>query len=260
MAFNDKIIIVTGASTGIGAATAIKFAEEKAKVVIVARTEAKLKEVSEKCKEHGAEPLMIVADVTKDSDIKNIISTTIYKCGRIDVLVNNAGVAGPVAIWDDKAIDVFDRVMNTNLRSVVYLTNLAAPHLIETKGNIINVSSVAALDVSLKQHFSYCTSKAGLDHFTRSAALDFASKGVRVNTVNPGPVETNFVSSLGLNKEQQAQFWIKIAETTALRRVSAPEEVADLILFLASEKAKAITGSSVVVDNGRLLKRNINIE
>ncbi|XP_075980388.1 glucose 1-dehydrogenase 2-like [Anticarsia gemmatalis] len=260
MGFNDKVVIITGASSGIGAATAIKFAEHKAKVVIVARTEAKLKEVSEKCEKHGSKPLMIVGDVSKDSDIKNIISTTISQYGKIDVLVNNAGIGGTASIWEEKAIQVFDKIMATNLRSTVYLTHLAAPYLIQTKGNIVNISSIAAVDVITTGHFAYCTSKAAMDHFSRSVALDLGPKGVRVNTVNPGPVETDFVSNLGIEKSKHEQFWKNVATSTVLGRVSAPEEIADLILFVASDKAKAITGSSLVSDNGTLLYRNIKLE
>ncbi|XP_075980419.1 putative oxidoreductase TM_0325 [Anticarsia gemmatalis] len=260
MGFADKVVIITGASSGIGAATAIKFAEHKAKVVIVARTESKLKEVAAKCEKHGTKPLIIVADVTKDNDIKNIVSTTISKLGKIDVLVNNAGIGGNAAIWDDKAMEVFDKLMATNLRSIVFLTNLAAPHLIKTKGNIINISSVAGMEVLRAECFSYCTSKAALDHFTRSVALDLGPKGVRVNTVNPGPVKTDFISNLGIDKANHDKFWKNIGTMTILKRVSEPEEIADLVLFVASDKARAITGSSILTDNGMALFRDIKLE
>lgn len=259
MSFKDKVVIVTGASSGIGAATAIKFAAEKAKVVIVARTEAKLKEVSEKCQKHGPKPLMIIADVTKENDVRNIVSTTTSQCGKIDILVNNAGIGGSVAIWDEKAMEVFDRLMTTNLRSAVLLTHLAAPYLIKTQGNIVNISSVAGVDTIRPSNFSYCTSKAAMDHFTRCVALDFAPKGVRVNVVNPGPVITDFIGNLGVEKAQYDQFYERMARVTALGRVSEAEEIADLVMFLACDKAKAITGTSVVSDNGMLLQRNIKM-
>ncbi|XP_047032062.1 3-oxoacyl-[acyl-carrier-protein] reductase FabG-like [Helicoverpa zea] len=255
MSFRKKVVIVTGASSGIGAATAIKFAEQGANVVLAARNQAKLKEVADKCEGYCGAHCMVIADVTKNEDIKKIVATTVERFGKIDVLVNNAGVGGAAAIWDTNAMEVYDKIMATNLRSVVYLTNLAAPHLIKTKGNIVNISSIAAVDVILPEQFAYCTSKAGLDHFTRSVALDFAAKGVRVNSVNPGPVQTNFVDNMGVNKADVDDLWKKLESKTPLGRISVPEEIADLVLFLASDKAMAITGSSFITDNGILLKR-----
>uniref|UniRef100_A0A2A4JK27 Short-chain dehydrogenase n=1 Tax=Heliothis virescens TaxID=7102 RepID=A0A2A4JK27_HELVI len=220
--------------------------------VLAARNQAKLKEVADKCASYGVKYCMITADVTKNDDIKKIVATTVERFGKIDILVNNAGIIGKAAIWDANAMEVYDKLMRTNLRSVVYLTNLAAPHLIKTKGNIVNISSIAAVDVFLPEHFAYCTSKAGLDHFTRSAALDLAPKGVRVNSVNPGPVQTNIADGLGVNKDE---LWKKLEAATPLGRISVPEEIGDLVLYLASDKAKAITGSCYITDNGILLKR-----
>lgn len=255
MSFADKVVIVTGASSGIGAAVAIKFAEEAANVVLVARNQAKLKEVLKKCEGHRGKAITVIADVTKNEDIKKIIAQTINQFGKIDILVNNAGIGGLAAVWDAKAMEVFDKVIATNLRSVVYLTNLAAPYLIKTKGNVVNISSIAAVDVITTEHFAYCTSKAGLDHFMRSAALDFAPKGVRINSVNPGPVRTDFAENLGVGKSEADKFWEMTREATALDRISEPDEIADLVLFLASDKARAITGSSYITDNGCLLRR-----
>ncbi|KAJ8714994.1 hypothetical protein PYW08_004975 [Mythimna loreyi] len=259
MSFTDKVVIVTGASSGIGAAIAIKFAEEQANVVLVARNKAKLTEVAERCQTLGAKTIMVIADVTKNDDVKKIVSNTITQFKKIDVLINNAGIAGKAAIWDGNAMEVYDKIMSTNLRSVVYLTNLAAPHLIQSKGNIINISSIAAVDVISPQHFAYCTSKAGMDHFMRSIALDLSGKGVRVNNVNPGPVKTDIVQSFGVAKADVGNFWKKAEEMTTLGRISDPSEIGDLVLFLASDKARAITGSAFITDNGALLKRNTAI-
>ncbi|CAH1639095.1 unnamed protein product [Spodoptera littoralis] len=259
MSFADKVVIVTGASSGIGAAVGIKFAEEGANVALVARNKVKLKEVVAKCEKHGGKVLVLIADVTKNEDVKKIIEQTIKQFGKIDILVNNAGIIRKAAVWDENAIDVFDSVMTTNLRSVVHLTNLAAQHLIQTKGNVVNVSSIAAVDAMSPEYFAYCTSKAGLDQFMRSAALEFSPKGVRINSVNPGPVRTDFEQNLGVNKSEADSFWDKTKNWTTLDRISEPEEIADLILFLASDKARSVTGSSYVIDNGCLLKRPYNI-
>ncbi|XP_047029792.1 uncharacterized oxidoreductase TM_0325-like [Helicoverpa zea] len=249
MSFLNKVVIVTGSSSGIGAAIAIKFAEEGAKVAIVGRNQEKLNNVAKKC----GKPLMLVADVTKEEDAKRIVDETVKVFGKLDVLVNNAGIGGGSSITADNAMEIFDKVMNTNLRAPVYLTHLAAPHLVKTKGNIVNISSVAALKILMPEVFAYSASKAALDHFSRAVALELASSGVRVNTVNPGPVKTDIIENMGLSETDQAATFKHMEDMTALKRISDSEEIGDLVLFLASDKAKAITGSSYVSDNGMLL-------
>ncbi|XP_026725153.1 uncharacterized protein LOC113492067 [Trichoplusia ni] len=252
MSFNDKVVIVTGASSGIGAAIAVEFSGLGAKVTIVGRNETKLKEVAKKCKN----PLTVVADITKENDIKKIVTETLNRFGKIDILINNAGMAIQASILAENAMETYDKVMNTNLRSAVYLTHLAAPHIVKTKGNIINISSIASLTVFGKDQFSYGTSKAAMDHFTRSIAAELASSGVRVNSVNPGPVKTDFLENIGISKDQLEATFEHMAKMTALGRVSGAEEIADLVTFLASDKAKAITGAVFVSDNGVLIKAN----
>ncbi|XP_063891970.1 uncharacterized oxidoreductase TM_0325-like [Helicoverpa armigera] len=249
MSFLNKVVIVTGSSSGIGAAIAIKFAEEGAKVAIVGRNQEKLNNVAKKC----GKPLVLVADVTKEEDAKRIVDETVKVFGKLDVLVNNAGIGGGSSITADNAIEIFDKIMSTNLRAPVYLTHLAAPHLIKTKGNIVNISSVAALKILMPEVFAYSASKAALDHFSRAVALELASSGVRVNTVNPGPVKTDIIENMGLSEAAIDVTFKQMEDMTQLKRISDSEEIADLVLFLASDKAKAITGSSYVSDNGMLL-------
>lgn len=254
MSFENKVIIVTGSSSGIGAATAIKFSKQRARITIVGRNEQKLKNVSETCERNGSKPLMIIADVTKEEDVKRIVSETIEHYGKLDVLVNNAGMFDSVSILDPHAIEKFDQILATNLRSCVYLTHLAAPHLIESKGNIVNIGSAGAKGIFMAENFAYCSSKAGLEHFTRCVALELASKGVRVNCVSPGPVKTDFVEKITMDKEEQEKFWANLEKTTALGKIAESEEIADLVLFLASDSAKSVTGSSFAIDCGILLK------
>lgn len=168
MSFKGKVVIVTGASSGIGAATAIKFSEEGANVVLVARNEAKLANVSKKCKNS----LTLCADVTKDEDVQKIINETIKEFGQIDVLVNNAGTGlGSNGLTGGVDMKGYDQVMSVNLRSAVHLSGLAVPHLIKSKGNIINISSIAGkMAPSNPALMFYCISKAGIDHFTACAA------------------------------------------------------------------------------------------
>nr|XP_021193868.2 glucose 1-dehydrogenase A-like [Helicoverpa armigera] len=249
MSFNDKVVLVTGGSSGIGAAIAIKFAQEGAKVAIVGRNQEKLKNTAKKC----GNPLVIIADVTKEDDVKRIASETLKHFGKLDILVNNAGIAPFATIQADNAMQVFHEIMSTNLNSAVQLTHLTAAELVKTKGNIINISSVAGMK-AFPGMFAYCASKAALDHFSRAIALELASSGVRVNVVNPGPVATDIGDNMFPTKEEKEKAMQRAADGTALGRISEPEEIADIVLFLASDKARAVTGSCYVSDNGFLLK------
>ncbi|XP_054728384.1 uncharacterized oxidoreductase TM_0325-like [Anastrepha obliqua] len=249
MSFNGKVVIVTGASSGIGAATAKAFAIRGAKIALVGRNVDNLKAVESDCKaaNSNAELLLIPADVTVDAE--RIINKTVDEFGQLDVLVNNAGILAYGSILD---IDVeqFDSLLNTNLRSIFLLTKLAAPHLIKTQGNIVNVSSVAGTR-TFPNTSSYCTSKAAVDQFTRCIALDLASKNVRVNAVNPGVVVTDIHARSGMTEEAYADYMRRAKETHALGRVGTTKEVADTIAFLASDEATFITGATVPVDGGK---------
>ncbi|XP_061722418.1 3-oxoacyl-[acyl-carrier-protein] reductase FabG-like [Cydia pomonella] len=253
MSFSGKVVLVTGASSGIGAATAILFSKEGASVAIVGRNETKLSNIAQKCAQAGVQPLVITADVSNEQEASTIIKKTVDHFGNLDVLVNNAGIIRKASVSDPNILKVFDEVMNTNLRSIVQPTRLAAPFLVATKGNIVNVSSVASTRVIAESYMSYCVSKAGVDHFTRCAALDLAASGVRVNSVNPGPVRTDISENAGLVPPCAGNItWDYMKTVTALIRVGEPEEIADVIAFLASDKARSITGSIYVSDNGQI--------
>ncbi|XP_048479962.1 3-oxoacyl-[acyl-carrier-protein] reductase FabG-like [Plutella xylostella] len=251
MSINDKVVIVTGASSGIGASIAVESAKLGAKVVMVGRNEEKLSKVSSDCASVGkkVQPLVINADVSKDEDVRRIIDTTVQQFGQIDVLINNAGFNKLVTIHDEKAMDAFDAVLATNLRGVVHLTHLAIPYLKKTKGNIVNVSSVAAVKPMGQTFWAYCTSKAALDHFSKCMARELAPD-VRVNVVNPGPVATDF----GANSGMPADLKLEIKDMVVLERISQSEEVTDIVLFLMSDRARGVTGSCFLTDNGLLLK------
>ncbi|XP_049311388.1 uncharacterized oxidoreductase TM_0325-like [Bactrocera dorsalis] len=249
MSLAGKVVIVTGASSGIGAATAEAFAKQGSKVVLTGRNEANLKATETACKAANSEVelLLIAADVTTDAE--KIIKATIDKFGQLDVLVNNAGVGESGSILDVE-VDQFDRVMNTNLRSVFLLTKYAAPHLVKTQGNIVNVSSVAGLR-SFPGLSVYGSSKAALEQFTRCIALDLAPKNVRVNAVSPGVIVTNILTRLGMSAEDYAKFLEHSKTTHALGRVGVVKEVADAIIFLASDSSSFITGATLPIDGGR---------
>ncbi|KAJ2940448.1 hypothetical protein O0L34_g131 [Tuta absoluta] len=251
MDFKNKVIIITGATAGIGEATAYHFARLSAKLVLTGRNEAKLKEVAAKVeKAKGMKPCIVKADLTNDAEVKKIVDEAIKCFGQIDILVNNAG-AGVVASLKD-GIEHFDLMISTNLRSVYLLSHLVAPHLMKTKGNIVNVSSIVSTK-PVHDFMPYCVSKAGLDMFTKCIAKELAANGVRVNSVNPGPVTSEFHDRLGLGKKKTDEMMKDRERMSPLGKITTSEEVAEVIVFLASECAKSITGSIYVIDNGVLV-------
>lgn len=193
--FENKVVIITGASSGIGARTAEFLATQGAWLALVGRNAENLKSVADKCTPtHGApEPLQIIADVTNEADAKRIIDTTVEKFQKINVLVNNAGILKRGTI-ETATLQDYDAVMNVNVRSIFHLTQLAVPHLIATKGNIVNVSSVNGMR-SFPGVLAYNISKSALDQFTQCVALELADRGVRVNSVNPGKMNVAFLNS-----------------------------------------------------------------
>lgn len=187
MNFEDKVILVTGASTGIGADAARHLAKMGGKIALVGRSEKRLNVVIEKIIDDGSPtPLAIVADVTSDGE--RIINETIDHFGQLDVLVNNASFIESGAFVDSD-ISIFDEIMNTNVRSIVILTQLAVPHLEATKGNIVNVSSYCGLIAHVGAIF-YCMSKAALDQLTNCMAVELGPRGIRVNSINPSLIKT----------------------------------------------------------------------
>ncbi|XP_026498322.1 meso-2,3-butanediol dehydrogenase-like [Vanessa tameamea] len=248
MMFKDKVVIVTGASSGIGAAAAIAFSADGARVVMVGRDNTKLTAVAAKC----TNPLVILADVAKDDDAKRIVDETIKKFGQVDVLVNNAGMSVLASLLEGDMMKSYDTIMSVNVRAVVYLTTLAAPHLIKTKGNVVNISSVAGYVTPVTPgSINYGVSKAALNHFSICAAAELGPHGVRVNGICPGPVRTDF-----LTNAKYPSSWDDYTTKLILGRVCEANEVADLIMYLASEKAKSITGSNYVIDGGIMVKRS----
>lgn len=246
--FKDKVVLITGASSGIGAATAIHFASLGASVSMTGRDLGRLQEKAAKCKFEGTpEPFLITGEMTKDDDVKRIVESTIKHFGKLDVLVNNAGMI-EIGTIETTDVQQYDRVFNLNVRSMYHLTNLAVPHLIATKGSIVNVSSVNGIR-SFTGILPYCMSKSAIDQFTRCTALELASKQVRVNSVNPGLIITE--RRCGMNEEQFNALVERSKTTHALGRAGQPEEVAKTIAFLASDDASFITGANIPVDGGR---------
>jgi NAD(P)-dependent dehydrogenase (short-subunit alcohol dehydrogenase family) len=245
----DKIVIVTGASSGIGRAAALRFAAEGAKVAVVARRADRLAEVVEAIEADGGEARAIAADVTVDADVERVVQVTVEAFGGIDVLVNAAGIIATGTI-ETTSLEDWDYMMNLNARAPFYLMQRAMPHLVERQGNVVNVSSVNGIR-SFPGVLAYCVSKSAVDQLTRCAALEMASKGVRINAVNPGVTVTELHRSGGMDEEAYAAFLERSKTTHPLGRVGQPEEVAELIYFLASPRAGWITGGTYLIEGGR---------
>jgi NAD(P)-dependent dehydrogenase (short-subunit alcohol dehydrogenase family) len=246
---HGKVVIVTGASSGIGRAAAQLFATRGATVVGVGRNEKELTAVAKKVKSGKGEIKPHLADVTELSQLERIVTETIHNHGQIDVLVNSAGVIKNGTI-ETTTLDDWDKMMHINLRSVFLLMQKCVPYLAETKGNIVNLSSVAG-PRAFPNVLAYCVSKAAVDQLTRCAALELGAQGIRVNAVNPGVVVTNIHKRGGMEDEAYEKFLEHSKTTHPIGRVGQPEEVAELICYLASDKAGWITGATYEIDGGR---------
>jgi len=251
-ALNGKVALITGAGSGIGAATAKLFARRGAKLSLTDRNEVNLQRVGDECVRDGPanaqRPLIVVAELTCEADVTNLVDTTVKKFGQLDILVNNAGNLEFGTI-ETTSLEQYDRVMSVNARAPFQLTMLCVPHLIATRGNIVNVSSIAGT-CSPPGVLAYCMSKSAVNQLTACTALELASKGVRVNSVNPGATATGLFSRVGMSDEDCARLMEHSRGTHPLGRVGDPEEVAQAIAFLASSSASFITGEHLHVDGG----------
>jgi NAD(P)-dependent dehydrogenase (short-subunit alcohol dehydrogenase family) len=245
----DKVVIVTGASSGIGRAAAKLFAKNKAQVIAVGRNEKELSGLHDEILEKKGLVKTVLTDLKETSQVDRLITDTAENFKRIDVLINAAGIIANGSIETTELAD-WDKMININLRSVFYIMQKCVPHLEKTKGNIVNVSSVTG-PRAFPNVLAYCVSKAGVDQLTRCSALELAPKGVRVNAVNPGVVITNLHKRSGMDEEKYEKFLEHSKTTHPLGRAGKPIEVADLIYFLASDKADWITGATYEIDGGR---------
>lgn len=245
----EKVALVTGASSGIGRACAITLAENGADVAIVGRKREALRATAGRIENAGRRAHIIVADVTVEEDAKRAVDETVATYGGIDVLVNAAGIISNGTIESTTPAQ-WDEMMNINLRAVYWLMQLALPSIAERRGNIVSISSVAGTR-SFPGVLAYCVSKAAVDQLTRCASLELAPKGVRVNAVNPGVVVTEIHKRGGMDAESYEAFLEKSKTTHPIGRVGTAEEVADLVAFLASPRAGWITGATIAIDGGR---------
>ncbi len=246
-----QTVVVTGASSGIGRAAALRFGRDGAAVLVVGRKADALAEVAQQVEAAGGRAVPFVVDVTSSGAPAAIVEKATSSFGAVTTLVNAAGIiaTGSVENTSDTA---WDEMLDINLRAPFRLMRAFAPMLIAAKGSVVNVSSVTGLR-AFPGVLAYCVSKAGVDQLTRCAALEMAPHGVRVNAVNPGVVVTNLHRRSGVNEENYAKFLERSKETHPLGRPGEPNEIADLIAFLASDRAGWITGETISIDGGRHL-------
>ncbi|GAA0306998.1 SDR family NAD(P)-dependent oxidoreductase [Psychrobacter aestuarii] len=247
--FREKVVVVTGAGSGIGRATAIRFANEGANVVLVGRTAATLEATIEQLPPdktwiHTDHYMTITCDIGKQEQVEKMITHVVEQFGKIDVLVNNAGTAVQGKITELSDAD-WDKAINTNLNGTFYVCRAAMPHLIASKGNIINVSSLSGMGGDWNMS-AYNAAKAGVTNLTRTLALDHGADGVRVNAVNPSVTKTGMTDAIQTNEQKTDKFLARCP----LGRLAEPEDIAAAIAFLASEDACMITGVNLPVDGG----------
>jgi NAD(P)-dependent dehydrogenase (short-subunit alcohol dehydrogenase family) len=243
--------IVTGASSGIGRATALRLAKDGDQVLAVGRDKAALQAVCDEVVAAGGVALPFAADVTDADAPSRIVAEATQQFGRIDFLVNAAGIiaSGTVESTTDEAWDV---MMDINVRAPFRLLRAATPELTKSKGAVVNLSSVTGTR-AFPGIVAYCVSKSAVDQLTRCAALEMAAAGVRVNAVNPGVVVSNLHKRGGMDEAKYAAFLEHSKETHPMGRPGTPEDVASLIRFLLSSESGWITGITANVDGGRHL-------
>jgi NAD(P)-dependent dehydrogenase (short-subunit alcohol dehydrogenase family) len=244
---NTPVVLITGALTGIGRATALAFAREGARLIISGRSDDEGHKLSAELQRLGAEAEFLRSDVRHEDDVRNLIEKTLARFGRLDAAVNCAGTEGKPGPVTEQTAESYAATFDTNvLGTLLSMKHELRVMLAQGSGSIVNLSSTYGHTGSAGASI-YSASKHAVEGLTKSAALEVASSGVRVNIVAPGPVETGMLNRFTRTDERRAS----LAATVPLKRVGNPEEIAETIMFLASDKASFITGASYLVDGGK---------
>ena len=251
-----EVVIVTGAASGFGRATAIRFARDGAQVVVVDLDEDRAAATVDEVRALGSEARLVVGDVSTSDTAERAVATSLDEFGRLDVLVNNAGIAQTDLrdTWDT-AEETWDNVLRVDLRSVYVCSRAAIPVMLATgRGAIVNVASIAA--TVAVGGAAYAAAKGGIVSYTRHVARELANRGVRVNCVSPGFMRTPMTTGerLGLDETEQERRVQGFGARVPMRRMGAMDDIAEAIVFLASERAGYITGQELIVDGGYVVR------
>src|SRR5580658_4207343 len=249
IAMNSPVVLITGALTGIGRATAQAFAKEGARVVVSGRHEEEGQKLAAELREFGAEAEFVRTDVRHEEEVKNLIEKIITRFGRLDIAVNNAGTVGNSESVADADTENYQAIFDTNVLGVLLSMKYEIRAMLrQGKGSIVNISSAYG-KVGGPTASVYVGSKHAVEGITKSAALELAGTGVRVNIVGPGPVETRMFNHFAQTKENKANF---LDSQIPNKRIGTPEEIANAIMFIGSDKASYIIGASLAVDGGMI--------
>jgi len=250
MQVKDKVVIITGAGSGIGKATAIHFANHGATVIVSDINLEKAQLVAEEIVTNGGKALPIKANVAKFEDVEKLIKQTVAEFGKLDVIVNNAGIGPNLLRTHESTLRDWDRVISVNQTGVFYCMRVALTQFLEQGyGNIVNIASLAGLKAS-PNNISYSASKFAVVGMTKSAAMEYATKNIRVNAVCPGYTESALLNQL-LNAKPEMDTILK--SVIPMKRYGKADEIADAVVWLASDNTKFITGQNILVDGGRTI-------
>ena len=250
----DKVVLITGANKGIGKSIAKIFGQSGAKLLLTGRTENELATLCNELRERSIQASYFVGDVRNELSIQQLIAATLECYGKIDIVCHSAGIYPRVPLEDMTLAD-WRSVIDTNLTSTFLITKETTPHLKQQKNSaIVIVSSISGPKTGYPELTHYCASKAGVNGFIRSAAIELAKYNIRINGVEPGNVLTEGFDALGQERLIQMQ------KAIPLGRLADPKEIADTCLFLASDLASYITGQTIVVDGGQILPESSFLE
>jgi NAD(P)-dependent dehydrogenase (short-subunit alcohol dehydrogenase family) len=246
---NSPVVLITGALTGIGRATAVAFAREGARVVVSGRHEDEGQKLAKELRNLGTEAEFVRTDVRHDEEVKNLVDKIITRFGRLDIAVNNAGTVGDPGSAADVTPESYQAIFDTNVLGVLLSMKYEIRAMLrQGKGSIVNISSSYG-KVGGPTAAVYVGSKHAVEGITKSAAIELAGTGVRVNIVGPGPTETRMFNHFAQNQENKANF---LEAHIPTKRMGLPEEIANAIVFIGSDKASYIVGASLAVDGGML--------
>jgi NAD(P)-dependent dehydrogenase (short-subunit alcohol dehydrogenase family) len=246
--FENKVVLVTGGTSGIGRATAVAFAREGAKVVVSGRRKAEGAETVTLVEKAGGQGLFVQADVSDEEQVKKLVQATVDHFGRLDIAFNNAGIEG-IAPLTEATVAQYDQIFNINVKGVFLSLKYEIPAMLKTGGgSIVNTSSIAGT-IGMPGAGIYIASKHAVNGLTKTAALEVAKQGIRVNTVSPAAIQTDMLDRF-LGDEEQAKKKEYFAGMHPVGRIGKPEEIASAVLYLSSPGASFITGHDLIVDGG----------